>query len=44
MQIINDQTIKIDDNYFCFDEIFRQTTDQETIFKQIGYQMCQGLF
>jgi hypothetical protein len=27
-QIINEQTIKIDENYFSFDEIFRPSTDQ----------------
>jgi Cdc6-like AAA superfamily ATPase len=44
LQVLNPKTIKIDENYFCFDEIFNQEVKQEAIFDNVGAHMCKQLF
>ena len=41
---MNETTVKIEENYYCFDRIFNQDTNQEVIFDNVGFQMCQQLF
>ena len=44
LQIKNDHTLKIDENYYSFDKIFDHTANQEMIFNDVGATMCRQLF
>ena len=41
---MNQNTLKVEDSYFCFDRVFDENCTQQTIFENVGAQMCQQLF